>query len=186
MKKYVTYVALFSMLLVAACNSNDSVEQAAEQSVAQFEQAGVKNMKNDALFVAEAASANMLQLQLSEQAISRGVSPEVKEMAQQMEQAHRQMMEELQSLATQTNIVLPQTLGNSHKDIYDDVTAKDGISFDLAYIREMEKQHDKLLDRYEDMAKSGVSMEVKQYASRQIPLIRQHLQRAQTLEDKIK
>lgn len=187
MKKYLSYSLLSGVLLFTqvSCNSNDSIKAAAEQSVAQLEQAGVKDMENDAIFVAEAASADMLYLQLSEEALTRGVSPEVKQIAQQMQGEHQQMLTELQNLSARANLVLPQTLGNAHQDIYDEVANKEGIAFDLAYIREVRHLHDKLLDRYEDMAEHGVSMEVKQYASRQLPLIRQHLEQAEALENKI-
>lgn len=187
MKRYLLYGCLLGLLLVlhTRCSSNDSIKAAAEQSVAQLEQAGVKNMENDALFVAEAASANMLQLQLSQEAVARGVSPEVKAMSQEMEDAHEQMLTELQDLSNEANFVLPQTLGNAHQDVLKEVKEKEGIAFDLAYIREIRYLHDKLLDRYEDMAENGVSMNVKQYASRQLPLIRQHLQKAEALEKKI-
>ena len=178
-------MAALLVLLQVRCSSDDSIRQAADQSVAQQEQAGVKNMENDALFVAEAASANMLQLQLSKEAITRGVSPEVKEMAQQMQDVHEQMLTELQDLSTKTNLVLPQTLGNAHQEVLEEVNSKEGIAFDLAYIREVRYLHDKLLTRYEDMAENGVSMDVKQYASRQLPLFRQHLQQAEALEKKI-
>ncbi|WP_162427949.1 DUF4142 domain-containing protein [Pontibacter pudoricolor] len=187
MKRFLSIgaTAAIAISLLSGCNSNDSIKAASGQSVAQFEQAGVKNMQNDAIFVAEAASADMLYLQLSKEAITRGVSPEVKEMAQQMQEEHEQMLTELQELGSRGNFVLPQTLGNAHKEIYDEVASKEGIAFDLAYIREVRHLHDELLDRYEDMSKNGVSMEVKQYASRQLPLIRQHLEQAEALEKKI-
>ena len=187
MERYLSIWVLFAGLLclTASCNSNDSIKAATEQSIAQLKQAGQQNMENDALFVAESASANMLHLQLSQEAVARGVSPEVKSMAQQMQDAHEQMLTELQDLSAKDNLVLPQTLGNEHQEVYKEVTSKEGIAFDLAYIREVRYLHDKLLDRYEDMAEHGVSMDVKQYASRQLPLIKQHLEQAEALEKKI-
>lgn len=187
MKRFLSIglTAALTISLLAGCNSNDSIRAAANQSVEQFEQAGQNNMENDAIFVAEAASANMLQLQLSQEAIARGVSPEVKAMSQEMEDAHEQMLTELQDLGNKANFVLPQTLGNAHQDVLEEVTTKDGIAFDLAYIREIRYLHDQLLERYEDISENGVSMEVKQFASRQLPLIRQHLEHAEMLEKKI-
>lgn len=187
MKRYVSIVLMAALAssLLTSCNSDDSVKAAAKQSVAQFEQAGQNNMENDALFVAEAASANMLQLQLSKEAIARGVSPEVKTLSQEMEEAHEQMLTELQDLGAEANFVLPQTIGNAHQEVLEEVTTKEGIAFDLAYIREIRYLHDQLLDRYEDMAEHGVSMQVKQYASKQLPLIKQHLEHAEALEEKV-
>mgnify|MGYP005750273685 FL=1 len=151
----------------------------------QFEAAGVENMENDALFAAEAASANMLLVQLSEAAINRGVSPEVKSFAQRAENTHIQMSNELQEMASQTNLVLPKILGNDDKKIYDELLEKEGIAFDIGFIRTMRDQHRLMLKKHEDIVEHGNSMEVKQYASRQLPLLRQHSEAADRLEEKI-
>ncbi|MEJ8757697.1 DUF4142 domain-containing protein [Pontibacter sp. H259] len=186
MKRYFSFSLLIGVIcLTVSCNSGDSIKAATEQSVAQLQKAGINNMENDAMFAAEAASANMLHLQLSQEAIARGVSPEVKSMAQKMQEAHEQMLTELQDLSTKGNLVLPQTLGNEHQEVLKEVTSKEGIAFDLAYIREVRYLHDQLLSRFEDMAENGVSMDVKQYASRQLPLIKQHLEQAEALEKKV-
>ncbi|WP_299826218.1 DUF4142 domain-containing protein [uncultured Pontibacter sp.] len=173
------------LVLLTACGPGDSIEQATEQSVQQFEAAGIQNMENDALFAAEAASANMLHVQISQAALSSGVSPEVQSFAQRAEGAYKQMNSELQEVANQVNIVLPQTMGAAHQKVYDQVTGKEGISFDIEFIRAMLDQHKNLLKRYEDIAENGTSMEVKQYASRQLPLLRQHTNAAQRLQEKI-
>jgi putative membrane protein len=167
------------------CSSNDSIEQAAEQSTQQFEAAGVQGMQNDALFMAEAASANMLQVQLGELALERAVSPEVKGLAEQMTAGHRQVVEDLQNIAAQRNFVLPTTLGTAHQEVYDQVSAESGIGFDLAYIKRIREEQSKLLNRYEDMAEEAQTMEVKQFASKQLPLLREHLQQAEELEDRL-
>ncbi|MDX5418736.1 MAG: DUF4142 domain-containing protein [Hymenobacteraceae bacterium] len=184
--KFTTYAACALLLLGSfGCNSDDSIEQAAAQSTQQFEAAGVQGMQNDALFVAEAASANNLQAQLGELALERAVSPEVKEMAQEMSMGHRKVLEDLENIAVQGNFVLPTMLGNSHQEVYDEVSGETGIGFDLAYIKRTREQHQRLLRRYEDMAEDAKDMEVKQFASKQLPLLRQHLQKAEQLEDRL-
>lgn len=185
MKTLQRYATAAALLLLAACNTNDSVQEAANQSVEQFEQAGLQDMENDALFAAEAASVLMLQEQLAQAASEKAVSPEVKGLSQQMEQEHRQMLNELQQLAAASNFVLPATLGNAQQKVYNEVTQNAGITFDLAYIKATVEQHDKLLDRYEDMAGNGKVMEVKQYASKQLPLIQQHLQTSERLAESL-
>lgn len=176
---------LLACVLLTSCNSNDSIELAADQSTQQFEAAGVQNMKNDALFVAEAASAAMLQLRLSEAASEKAVSPEVKELAQRMQEDHQRILTDLQDMSGQSMFVLPQELGNSHQKVYDDVTERSGIGFDLSYVKEVNKQHDNLLDRYSDIADNGNDMEVKVFASKQLPLIRQHIELTDKISDQI-
>ena len=185
-KRVTLYLTSAALLLgTASCGPGDSIEQAAAQSVEQFEAAGVQGMKNDALFIAEATSANMLQVQLSELALERAVGPEVKEMAQEMGQDHRRLMDDLQSTAVQGEFVVPNELGSSDQKVYDEVSSQTGIGFDLAYIKRAREEHRRLLNRYEDMAENAKVMEVKQFASKQLPLLRQHLQKAEALEDRL-
>ena len=81
---------------------------------------------------------------------------------------------------------MPQELGSAHQKIYDRVTEKEGISFDIEFIRTMRDLHRDLLKRYDDIAENGTSMEVKQYASKQLPVLRQHSEAADRLNEKIK
>jgi putative membrane protein len=185
-RKFTVYLASIVLLLgSASCGGDDSIEQAANQSVEQFESMGMQGMKNDALFVAEATSANMLHMQLGDMALERAVSPEVKEMAQEMRSGHGRVMEDLQNIGVQRQFVVPNELGRAHQKVYDDVSDETGIGFDLAYIKRTREEHRRLLKRYEDMAENAKDMEVKQFASKQLPLLRQHLQQAETLEDRL-
>ncbi|WP_276499563.1 DUF4142 domain-containing protein [Pontibacter litorisediminis] len=179
-------LALLALVFATACGSDDSIRQAAEESVQQFKAAGVQeDMENDALFVAEAASASMLQVQLGEAAAGKAVSPEVKGLAEEMVTAHQSILNDLRDLAGQSNFVLPSTLGEAHHEVYQEVTDKSGISFDLTYLRRIVDQNEMLVKRYEDMAKNGKAMELKQYASKQVPLLRQHQQILERLEESL-
>ncbi|MCX2742093.1 DUF4142 domain-containing protein [Pontibacter anaerobius] len=178
--------ALIALVFVTACGPDDSISQAAEQSVEQFKAAGVKeDMENDALFAAEAASASMLQVQLGEAAEGKAVSPEVKGLAQEMVTAHQNILNDLRDVAEQSNFVLPSTLGESHHEVYQEITDKSGITFDLAYLKSIADQNKNMVDRYSDMAKNGQVMELKQYASKQVPLLKQHQQVLERLQDSL-
>ncbi|MDX5480869.1 MAG: DUF4142 domain-containing protein [Hymenobacteraceae bacterium] len=182
-----SFTILSLLFATTACGEDDSIEQAVDQTVQQFEAAGVTDMKNDALFAAEATSASMLQVELGEEAVSgMAVSPEVQELAQELVRDHQQMLSELQQMASQSNFVLPSSLGENHQEVYSEVTAKSGLAFDLAYVDRLAGQYKNLIRRYEDIAQHGKSMELKQYASKQLPLLRKHRQLVEDLEDRIK
>ncbi len=186
MRRFIqTVVSAAALLFVTACGSDDSIQLATDQSVQQFEAEGTQGMRNDALFAAEAASASMLEVQLSQAAQETAVSPEVRDLAQQLQQANQQMLNELQQIAMENNFVLPSTLGTRHHEIYQEITAKSGIAFDIAYVNRLVHEHKELVERYEDMAKNGKTMGLKQYASKQLPLLRQQRQLLEDLEDKI-
>lgn len=184
-RSLLTGLVATALLLTTACSSDDSIKLAVDQSMQEFEAAGVQGMRNDALFAAEAASASMLEVQLGEAALATAVSPEVKDLAQEMVQANQQMLNELQQVASQSNFVLPSTLGSRHHEIYQEITAKSGIAFDIAYINRLVEQRNELVERYEDIAEHGQVMELKQFASKQLPLLRRHQELIEELEEKI-
>ncbi|MCC9136566.1 DUF4142 domain-containing protein [Pontibacter silvestris] len=173
------------LLFSTACSTDDSISLATEESVQRFEEAGLRDMKNDALFAAEATSASMLQVQLAELASTKAVSPEVKALGRQLEQDHQRVLEDLRNMANQSSFVLPDSLGSAHQEVYNEVYAKSGIEFDLSYIKQTVDQHEDLVKRYQDMADNAKALEVQQFASKQLPLLRSRLQRAETLEDRV-
>ncbi|GAB3826082.1 DUF4142 domain-containing protein [Pontibacter rugosus] len=178
--------AALALILTTACGPGDSIEQATEQSMQQFEAAGVQqDLRNDALFAAEAASASMLQVQLGEAASGMAVSPEVKGLAQEVVTAHQNMLNDLRDVANQSNFVLPSALGEAHHEVYQEVTDQSGISFDLAYLKRIVQQNKQLVKRYDDIATHGQVMELKQYASKQLPLLRQHQEILEEMQDQI-
>lgn len=182
MKKTILISLMSGAMLLTSCQPNDSIAQAKDQSMQQLQAAGITNMENDALFAAQAASNNLLQIQLAQAAIDKAVSPEVEELAIELSKDHRQMQSELESLATQMQLVLPTSLGATDQQTFDSVDKESGIAFDLAYIKVMESLHENMLKRYEDMSKNGTSMQIKQYASKQVPLLQVHQQEAAALK----
>ncbi len=184
-KPILTGILAAVVLLTTGCNTNDSIKEAANKSVQQFEQAGIQNMENDALFAAEAASASKLQIELGEKALERSTSPEVKSLAQRMVNDHQRIQEDLRTMASETNLVLPSALGQAHDDVMKEVTGQSGIAFDLAYIKAVSEQHNDLLERYQDMAENGTNMKVKMYASQQLPLLRQQQEVIEKLQETV-
>ena len=179
-----------ALLLCTGCTPDDSVYQAIEQSKAQLQEsgmqnAGVQSMENDIRFAAEAASASLLQVQLGEMALDRAVSPEVKALAQRIVSDYKRIEEDLKAVATRKRFVLPTEPGKDHKEIIEMVSSQTGIAFDLAYMNQMVELHKKLVSKYEDAAEEGADIDIRTFASKQLPLLRQHRQMAESLEEKI-
>ncbi len=179
-----------ALFLSTGCTPDDSVHQAIEQSKAQLQEtgmqnAGVQSMENDIRFAAEAASASLLQVQLGEMALERAVSPEVKALAQRIVSDHKRIAEDLKQVADQRRIVLPTEPGQDHKEIIDLVNSQSGIAFDLAYMNQMVDLHKDLVKQYENAAEEGADINIRTFASKQLPLLRQHRQMAESMEEKI-
>jgi putative membrane protein len=182
---------LFSVLFLSTgCTSDDSVYQAIEQSKAQLQEsgmqnAGVQSMEDDIRFAAESASASLMQVQLGEMALDRAVSPEVKALAQRIVSDHKRIEEDLKAVAEQRKLVLPSEPGKDHKEIIEMVSSQTGIAFDLAYMNQMVDLHKDLVKEYEQAAEEGADINIRTFASKQLPLLRQHRQMAEDMEEKI-
>lgn len=179
-----------ALFLSTGCTSDDSVYQAIEQSKAQLQEsgmqnAGVQSMEDDIRFAAEVASASLLQVQLGEMALERAVSPEVKALAQRIVSDHRRITEDLKAVAAQRKIALPDVPGKDHQSAIDKVSSQSGIAFDLAYMNQMVDLHKDLVKQYQNAAEEGADINIRTYASKQLPLLRQHQQMAEDLEEKI-
>jgi len=190
MKTILPAILLSALFLSAGCSSNDSIDEAIEQSKMQLQEAGMQNagvqsMEDDVEFAAESASASLLQVQLGEVALEQDVSPEVKALAQRIVSDHRRIAEDLKAVAEQKKIVLPEVPGKDHQGMIDMVASQSGIAFDLAYLNKMVDLDKDLVEEYENTAEQGADMAIRTFASKQLPLLRQHQQMAENLQEKI-
>jgi putative membrane protein len=134
-------------------------------------------------FVKNAAMSDMYEVQAGEIAAQKGQSGAVKQFGQHMIEAHTQTTNELKGIVKAENIKvdLPTSLDDSHKKLIDNLNAESGDDFDKTYADQQVKAHKQAVDLFESYAKDGDNAAVKQFASKALPVIKQHLSDAQTL-----
>lgn len=170
-----------------ACNqSNDSVDQAQERTEERFEDTAMEDRRVEAAdFVTRAASSSMMEVEAGKLAQQRATNPQVKEFASMMVKDHTAANEELRKLATSKNITLPDSMGNDHMDHMRDLREKQGAEFDREYMDKMVTAHDNDISMFEDVAEDQEypDAEVKAFANKTLPKLREHHQRAQQIRD---
>src|SRR5436853_3815098 len=92
---------------------------------------------------------------------------------------HSKAGNELKSLAAQKNVTLPTALDQQHQADVDKLTKLSGAAFDREYMSMMVKDHLEDVADFEREAANGADPDVKQWAARTVPTLRQHLQMAQ-------
>jgi putative membrane protein len=139
----------------------------------------------DGQFIKTVASVNNLEVQLGRMAMDRSSSNDVKSFANKMVEDHSKANDDLRQLASMLKVSLPTT---------DDVTAnamKNKLStlpqsqFDRAYIDEMVKGHSDAVNAFETYIKDGQDTDVKGWASKTLPVIREHLTMAKDIQAKL-
>jgi putative membrane protein len=97
---------------------------------------------------------------------------------------HSKANTELMSLAKSKQIDV-KTKTDMSKEAMAVLGKQSGAAFDRAYMDEMVKDHQKTVALFEQQSKNGDDAELKAWAGKQLPNLREHLKMAQDLQTKL-
>lgn len=144
-------------------------------------QAAEKANKSDVTFAKKAAEGGNAEVKMGQLAQDKGESIAVKEFGKRMEQDHTQAGEKLKDLAGKENIDLPTGMNTSDQQVYDRLSKLSGQAFDIAYMRDMVKDHTADISEFQQEAKNGTDEKLKSFASDTLPTLQDHLKQAQQI-----
>ena len=135
----------------------------------------------DRSFIEQAASGGMAEIQTAQLAQQRSNSPQVKQFANRVIADHTQANSELQQIAQDQNITLPEQPSAKDASAYRRLIGLTGAAFDQAYGQAEVSDHQQDIALFRKEAQSGQDPTVKSFAQKTLPLLVQHLQLAQGL-----
>lgn len=140
----------------------------------------------DARFVLQASEGGMMEAAKGKLAAQKGAHEGVKQFGQKMVDDHSKVNDELKSIADAKNITLP---GETPQSPMHATLAKfeklEGAAFDRAYVEDQIRDHEKTIVLFEREAKTGKDAELKAFAEKTLPAIKEHLTMAQDLKTKV-
>lgn len=145
---------------------------------------GKESMK-DSHFIKNAAEAGTAEVELGRLGADKAAGSDVKQFAQHMVDDHSKNNTELTSLASSKNVDIAAVTDKARKSA-DKLSDKSGVDFDKAFMKKMVADHKKVVREFESEAKSGKDPDVKAFAEKTLPTLRQHLQEAQSIYDGLK
>lgn len=182
------FFLLSAGLFLFACNNsnknktgNDNLSGADTSGTAKT---GISNMDRD--FARKASMANMAEAEAGTTAQRRGNSTAVKEYGKMMEDHHTAAQSELKGLANRHQLQVPDMLDSTHKINSQKLNGLQGKAFDEAYIQMMVKDHREAISLFENEANNGGHQDIKDFASRTLPKLRIHLQKADSIATALK
>ena len=146
-------------------------------SVAKDAQVGVA----DQVFAMMAAKGGLTEVQLSKLAADNASSPEVRQVAQRLVQDHTKANQELLTIAKQKDISVPKELDDTHEDVVKLFSRLEGAQFDREFLRYQVMHHEKDVAAFNLQAKEGQDPDLKAFAAKQLPVLKEHLQQARDL-----
>ncbi|HXE56382.1 MAG TPA: DUF4142 domain-containing protein [Gemmatimonadales bacterium] len=133
--------------------------------------------------VSELATGGMKEVELASIAAQRAANAKVKDFARRLVSDHRKANNELRQLASRNNVTLPQQLEGGQADDVQELAQRQGAEFDRAFIDRMVEDHQETVDRLQEIGEDAeANPDLKQWAGKTLPVIRQHLQTAQSLQ----
>ena len=167
----------------------------------QTGQASQLNSTDDR-FLKEAALGGKLEVKMGKLAVDRAQNPQVKQFAQRMIDDHGKVGEELKTLAMSKGMTLPDRDEITSKATDEDRTrvrekaddlkrdwqkleSATGAEFDRQYVSMSVKCHEKGVKEFEKASKSAEDAEVKSFASKNLPTLREHLTQVRSLQSQV-
>jgi putative membrane protein len=151
---------------------------------AGFAQSPAETM-NPAAFVKKAALVNLIELETGKIAEERAASAEVKTFAHRMVTDHTEMQAELIKAAKLTTAALPTETEPAHAARKQQLLAKSGVAFDRAYLDHMTAGHEEAAAFLTQAAAHLVDPALKEWATKAVPLVQEHLGEARRLKERI-
>jgi putative membrane protein len=147
--------------------------------------AGAQIGEADREFVRKAAEGGVMEVELGRLAGARATSDAVRQFGQRMVTDHGMANQELMRLAEQKGVTLPASLSPEHQALRDRLGGLAGAEFDRAYMDEMVKDHREDVALFERQAQSAQDPDLRAFAGRTLPVLREHLRLAQDVHSRV-
>jgi putative membrane protein len=139
----------------------------------------------DQAFVKEAALGGMAEVDLGQLASTKATDEKVKAFAQKMVTDHSKANDELKTLASSKQMMVPTALDAKHQATHDRLAKMSGSAFDRAYVTDMVADHRKDVADFKHQAMAAKDPDVKAFAAKTLPTLQEHLTMIEDLSKQI-
>ncbi len=140
----------------------------------------------DKSFLDDAAHNGHAEVKSSQLALQKARNPKVRAFAQQMVDDHTQANQELAALAAGKNVRVPEGPSLMQEGKLKLLGTADGTDFDKRYMESMGLQaHRDTIELFEKGARDARDPEVKAFAQKTLPKLKQHLEMAQQVAGEV-
>lgn len=196
MRKFYALLASGTLALTMACSNQRANEteqgrrpssspSATDQQVTTNQQSAALN-PDDRSFLETAAVGGKAEVELARLAQQKAQNEQVKQFAQRLQQDHSQANTELLSMSEKMSLTLPTQLDNQHKQHREHLSKLSGAKFDREYIKMMVDDHQKNVDDFQKQSGNAINSDVKNFASKTLPVLQQHLDMAKNIQGNLK
>jgi putative membrane protein len=133
-------------------------------------------------FVNKVAISDMFEIQSSRLAAAQKADSGTTQFANRMIKDHSKTTEELKAIASKHNLKLPTAMDAEHQKKIDQLKKLSGEQLDDAYDRMQVEAHQEAIKLFEAYAQNGDNPDLKAWAAKTLPALKEHLSHAQKLK----
>lgn len=141
---------------------------------------------SDEQFVEVVSADNLAEVDLAKLALKQSTNQDIHRFAERMIRDHTKAGKELTRMANAKSLPIATAMDKKHRQVAEKLSALQGAQFDHAYMKHMVDGHKKMIGLFEREAKNGHNPDVKEFASKTLPTLREHLQLAQKVSGAVK
>jgi putative membrane protein len=145
-----------------------------------------KGTVTDEGFVHKVTACGLAEVNAGRIAAKQASSPAVKAFAQKMVDDHSKANKELLKIADKKGLKAARTQDEKHKEGADKLLKLSGIDFDREYMLCQVKDHEEAVALFEKQSKSGKDADLKAWAEKTLPTLKEHLKEARDISAKLK
>jgi putative membrane protein len=140
---------------------------------------------NDSLFVSAAGTGGQAELSIAELGMQRAKDPELKKLSQKFLDEHQKMNADLTNLATQKRLGVPRGVDARAAFCSQSLAGLSGEEFDRCYAKAQCVMHEDAVAAFEAEAKRGQDPDIKAWASKNLPHIKEHLKDIKPIAERL-
>jgi len=140
-----------------------------------------KETLTDKGFIAHAIDAGVAEVKMGQLAERLASNEKVKEFAGKMVKDHTAANKQLLELAKAQKLAVVTDMKKDALAIYNRMSKLEKAEFDKAYMKHMVEDHTKAISLFERMAKNASDADVKKFAKKTLPTLREHLKMAKKI-----
>jgi putative membrane protein len=176
--KKVLLVFTASILLAGCATREQGGSGAADGGFGTVVGAG----SQDAAFASEACQVGVTEVQIGKLAARNTNNRQVRALARKLTDDHARAEKELGQLFVRKGIPPEETLARDLQSTVEKLAQLRGREFDVVFKEQVIEDHQKVIALFEKQARQGTDSELKAFAERHLPRLREHLAVAERLD----
>jgi putative membrane protein len=165
--------------LGAACN-RDAANAPHDAAAAVTPRDDIRLSPAEEEFVKNAVKGNKMEVELAEMAKGKAENDAVEDYAQQLEKDHEGVLEELRRIADKADITIDEAPPAEKASLDNKFDTLKGTAFDHEYVSTMVEAHKTNIAKFEQMQTTATG-DLKALIDKTLPVMREHLQKAEAL-----